>query len=368
MAEQLDYYKVLGVSRSASADEIKRAYRKLAHELHPDKNRGDKQTEARFKQVSRAHTVLSDPQKRAHYDRFGQEEPIGGRHEQAAQHVEEIFSDLFGDAFGGGHSSHTASSRQGPNVRHRVTISLQEVVTGLRKDVTFQRLEVCEICNGSAAAPGTKLRKCTACQGRGEVRLVRGFLAMVQECSACDGRGYIIPNPCKSCRGQGRQSKPRNFNIRIPAGIEDGTMLRVHGEGSAGPPGAPRGDLYVAVHVQELEGFVRQGRDLLCETSISYAQAVLGAKIEVPTLEGKVSMTVPAGTQPATVFRLRGKGFPALERRGGRGDQLVQVALKVPKHVNKKQRELLAAYAHACGEDNVSCDKGFLDKVKELFQ
>lgn len=368
MTSNPDYYQVLGVTSSADASEIKRAYRKLAHELHPDKNKGDKQAEERFKQVSRAYAVLSDPQKRAHYDRFGQEEPLGGGQQQhTSQHVEEIFSDLFGDFFGG-RSQQRSSVQKGPDVRYRVTIKLQEAVTGVSKDITFQRLEQCTACKGSATAAGTRPQKCTACHGRGEVRFVRGFLSMAQECSACHGQGYVITHPCKQCRGQGRERKSHAMTIRIPAGVEEGTMLRVQGEGSAGAPGAPMGDLYVAIHLQQHPVFHRQGRDLVCEAPISYAQAVLGAKIQVPTLEGKVTMTVPPGTQSATVFRLRGKGFPALGGRGSRGDQLVQVSLQVPKRLNKKQRELLAAYAHACGDDNVAYDKGFLDKVKEFFQ
>ncbi|MEM7588619.1 MAG: molecular chaperone DnaJ [Myxococcota bacterium] len=367
MTNNPNYYQVLGVSSSADANEIKRAYRKLAHELHPDKNRGNKQAEERFKQVSRAYGVLSDPQKRAHYDRFGQEEPLRGPQEHTAQDVEEIFSDLFGDFFGG-HSRQKASVQKGPDVRYRVTIQLQEAIKGVSKDITFRRLELCTTCHGSAAAPGTQPQKCSTCHGRGEMRFVRGFLSMAQECSACHGRGYVIPTPCKHCRGEGRESKSHTVTIRIPAGVEEGTMLRVHGEGSAGAPGGPMGDLYVAIHLHKHPIFHRQGKDLVCEASVSYAQAVLGAKIQVPTLEGEVTMTIPPGTQPATVFRLRGKGFPGLGGRSSRGDQLVQVVLKVPKRINKKQRELLAAYAHASGENDVSCDKGFLNKFKELFQ
>lgn len=360
-----DYYKTLGVSPEASADEIKRAYRKLAQQLHPDKNPDDKAAEERFKQVSEAYGILSDPDKRRRYDQFG---AAGGQqpHGDHSEYVEDIFSDLLGD-FLGRSGRRGGRQHRGQDARQDIAIELQEAARGTSKEVRFARLETCDGCKGSGAAPGVRVLRCESCHGTGQVRFVRGFLAMTQECPRCQGRGRIIPKLCTRCRGKGVRAKEHTVTVRIPPGVEDGTLLRLQGKGSSGPQGTPPGDLYIAVHITPHPLFRRQGQDIVCEVPVSFVQAALGAKVQVPTLDGKVSVTVPAGTQPQTVFRLRGRGMPLLQRGSQRGDQLIQIRLEVPKRLNAKQREALQAFAAALGKDSHPQSKGFFNKVKDLF-
>ncbi len=364
--KQQDYYEALGISRTTNADEIKRAYRKLAQKLHPDKNPGDKAAEERFKQVSEAYGVLSDPDKRRHYDQFGH---TGGQqpHGDPSEYVEDIFGDLFGDFFGQSRRRGGRQQTQGQDTRQDVMIELQEAAQGTNKEIHFARLETCDGCEGTGAAPGARIRLCESCRGSGQVRFVRGFLSMAQECPHCQGRGRVIPKLCTRCRGKSVRSKKCTVTVRIPPGVEDGTLLRLQGKGSSGPQGGPSGDLYIAVQIAPHPLFRRQDQDIVCEVPMSFVQATLGTKIPVPTLDGKVTVTIPPGTQPQTLFRLRGRGMPSLQNNAHRGDQLVQVRLEVPKQLNAKQREALQVFASALGEDSHPQSKGFLNKVKDLF-
>ncbi|MEM7494623.1 MAG: molecular chaperone DnaJ [Myxococcota bacterium] len=366
MKEPRDYYETLGVSPEASADEIKRAYRKLAQQLHPDKNPDDKAAEERFKQISEAYGILSDPDKRRRYDQFG---AAGGQqpHGDPSEYVEEIFGDLFGDFFSQSRRRGGGRQPRGQDARQDVTIELQEAARGTSKKVRFARLETCDGCKGSGAAAGVRVRRCESCHGSGQVRFVRGFLSMAQECPHCQGRGHIIPKLCARCRGKGVRGKEHTVTVRIPPGVEDGTLLRLQGKGSSGPQGGLAGDLYIGVRITPHPLFRRQAQDIVCEVPVSFVQAALGAKVQVPTLDGKVAVTIPPGTQPQTVFRLRGRGMPLLQRGSHRGDQLIQIRLEVPKRLNAKQREALQAFASALGEDSHPQSKGFFNKVKDLF-
>lgn len=364
-----DYYEVLGVTRSATEVEIKRAYRKLAVEHHPDKNPDNPHAEEKFKEAAEAYSVLSDAQKRAAYDRFGHGGAGGqgfGFDPQGFSNIEDIF-DLFGfgDMFGGrtGARSRTSAQR-GADLRYDLEISLEEAATGKEQKLQIPRLEKCEVCEGKGTEEGTKPETCVTCGGSGQTRYQQGFFSVMRTCPNCSGKGQIIKNPCKNCHGAGRIEKEKTIEIKIPAGVETGSRLRVNGEGEAGLNGGPTGDLYVVLHVAEHEMFERQGANLYASVPVSFAQAALGAEIQVKTLDGEQPLKVPAGTQTGTVFRIKEQGMPILGGRG-KGDMFVAVTLVTPKNLTKEQRKLLEQLAEI--EDTEFQDESFMDKVRNIF-
>ncbi len=373
-----DYYEVLGVSKSATDDEIKKAYRKLAKENHPDMNPGDKAAEARFKEVGEAYEILSDKEKRQLYDQYGF---AGVDPNFAAQgggfgggfggfggvdfDLGSIFSDFFGGAAGSGGSTRRNGPQKGENLAAQVRITFEEAAFGTEKEVSVSRIEECTKCHGTGCAEGTTADTCPDCHGSGVVRTVRQtmFGTMQQEsaCPRCGGKGKVIKDPCPTCRGKGRVRRNKTIRVKIPAGIDDGQSVRIRGEGHAGTAGGPGGDLLVAVSVQKHNLFQREGADVLCEIPITFAQAALGAELEVPTLDGKVKYTVPEGTQTGTTFRLKGKGIPLLNNAKSRGDQYVTVVVETPRGLNNSQKELLRKFAESVGDEGCTKRKRFLD-------
>ena len=369
-----DYYEVLGVARGAGEDDLKKAYRRFAIQFHPDRNPGDKQAEEKFKELNEAYQVLSDPEKRAQYDRFGhaafqgQQGAGGFGGFDFTQGFEEVFSDIFGDFFGTGRGRSRSRSRRGDDLRYDLEIEFEEAASGTDKIVKFQRLTLCDSCNGSRARGGGEgARTCPNCRGTGQVRSQQGFFSIATTCGQCRGEGMIIADPCPKCQGQGRVRKAVSLSVKIPPGVDNGSRLKLRNEGEAGFGGGPSGDLYVVVHVKEHALFVRQDNDVVIEVPVSFPQATLGAEIEVPTLDGKIKLKVPAGTQSGKVIRLKGKGFVDLHGYG-RGDQLVRVVVETPRRLTARQRELLEEFARVSGEDvNHPMSKGFVDKLKEMF-
>jgi len=370
-----DYYEVLGIEKSAGPDQIKKAYRQKAKKFHPDVYQGDKkEAEEKFKEVSEAYEVLVDENKKAAYDRYGhagvdQEFGPGGFNWQNFHHYEDI-SDIFGEilrGFGGGgggfggsifdeifggRSARSRGPSQGRSIRYDISITYEEAAKGVEKEISLSRNQKCESCSGTGSAEGSSTRQCSTCGGRGQVQQVQstGFARMVRvmDCPDCRGRGTIIENPCPSCRGSGLQKKKNSLKVSIPAGIRDGSNLRLRGEGEAGERNTPPGDLNVIIHLRPHNKFVRHGNDVVHETEIDFIQAILGDEIKVPTLTGKAELIIPPGTQPNSVFRLRGQGFPDLYS-GRKGDELVSVRVMIPKKLNQDQRELLQQYAEMEG-------------------
>ncbi len=366
-----DYYDVLGVPRGAADEELKKAYRRLALKFHPDRNPDDPGAEEKFKEASEAYTVLADPEKRRAYDRFGFEGVgaggPGGFPGGDFAAFGDLFNDLFGDLFGarmGGRSK--GRGQRGADLRYTHEIELREVLTGVETSLAIPRMLRCESCNGSGARAGTKPESCGRCGGSGQAIFQQGLFRISRPCDACRGEGQVVRDPCRSCRGSGRTEGERSIKVRIPPGVEDGMRLRVAGEGEAGISGGPPGDLYVVIRLQPHPLFMREGADLVCEVPIPFVQAALGAEIEVPTLEGRVALRIPEGTQSGKLLRLRGKGLPTLAG-GARGDQLVRLFVEVPSRLTKSQRELLERFASESGTDVSPVTKGFLDKLRELF-
>ena len=369
-----DYYEVLGVGRSAGDEEVKKAYRRLAVQFHPDRNPGDKQAEEKFKEINEAYQVLSDPEKRSQYDRFGhaafqgQQGPGGFGGFDFSQGFEEVFSDIFGDFFGTGRGRSRSRSRRGEDLRYDLEVEFEEAARGTEKVIKFQRLTPCDGCNGTRARGGAEgVRTCPNCRGTGQVRTQQGFFSISTTCGQCRGEGMMIADPCPKCQGQGRIRKPVSLSVRIPPGVDNGSRLKLRNEGEAGFATGPAGDLYVVVHVKEHPLFVRQDNDVVIEVPVGFPQAALGADLEVPTLEGKIKLKLPASTQSGKIFRLKGKGFVDLHGYG-RGDQLVRIVVETPRRLSVRQRELLEEFAKASGEDvNHPMTKGFVDKLKEMF-
>ena len=359
-----DFYELLGVGRDASDGELKRAYRQLAMQCHPDKNPGDKAAEERFKQISEAYAVLSDPDKRAHYDRFGTVPGSSGGFDTG---FGTLFEDIFENFFAGGGRGRRTRAARGEDLQYELKITLEEAATGIETKVQLPRLEPCEVCKGTGGEPGTQRTTCETCRGQGQVRFNQGFLTVARTCPKCQGAGEINRNPCKSCRGEGRQRAERLLGIKIPAGIEDGMQLRLSGEGSGGVHGGPPGDLYVLVRIRDHAIFVRNGAELLCDLPVSFPQLALGTEIEVPVLAGKESLKIPAGSQPNQVLRLRGKGMPHLRGRG-HGDACYRLVLEVPQKLNAKQREALESYEAASGGQRGPLLTSFLERMKKLLE
>lgn len=371
-----DYYDVLEVSRDASAEDIKKSYRKLARKYHPDINPGDKEAEAKFKELAEAYAVLSDQEKRSNYDRFGHAGAdgqgfgdfggFGGGFGGDFGGINDIF-DIF---FGGGGRQRTGPQK-GTDLRLNLELSFKEAAFGVERDIQVPRTESCETCAGSGAAPGTELKQCGVCHGSGQtqqaVNTPFGRMVQSQTCHYCHGKGKIIEKPCPTCRGSGEVRRTRSIHIKIPAGVDNGNRIRLNGEGEPGLRGGPHGDLYVYVTVRPHKIFKREGNDIYCEIPINFAQAALGDTISVPTLEQEVEMKIPEGTQTGAVFRLRGKGISYLNG-GGRGDQHVRIKVVTPTKLNEKQRELLKEFAEASGEPvPQGVEKSFFKKVKDAF-
>jgi molecular chaperone DnaJ len=361
-----DYYEVLSVSKTATEAEIKRAYRTLAVRHHPDKNPGDPQAEEKFKECAEAYAVLSDSQKRAAYDRFGHQGVSSGAggFDPGFSNIEDIFDIFgFGDVFGqrGGRRTNV---QRGADLRYDLEMTLEDAASGKEEKLRIPKLEKCDECSGSGAEKGTTAETCITCAGSGQTRYQQGFFSVMRTCSNCSGKGQIIKTLCKNCRGAGRIEKEKTLEIKIPAGVETGSRLRVNGEGEAGVIGGPAGDLYVILHVAEHDSFERQGENLYSAVPVTFAQAALGADVKVKTLDGEEDLKVPAGTQTGTVFRIKGKGMPRLGGRG-KGDLFVAVTLMTPKTLTKEQRKLLEQLADV--EDTEFADESFIDKVRNIF-
>ncbi len=378
MADKRDYYEVLGVQRGASEDEIKKAYRGLAKKYHPDLNPGDKEAEARFKEVNEAYEVLSDQDKRARYDQFGHAgvNPDfgggagGGGPFQGGFDFTDIFDSFFGGGFSGARRANPNAPQRGGDVQTNVVISFEEAAKGCKKTVDYQQIDTCSDCRGTGAAPGTSPKTCPNCHGTGQVHISQrtpfGVVQSTQTCDRCRGTGKIIESPCKTCGGKGKVRRKKTIEVTIPAGIDDEQVLNVSGKGSAGSNGGPSGDLHVYVSVRPHPIFERRGTDVWCEMPITFTQAALGADVEVPTLDGKVSYHVHEGTQPGDVFRLKGKGIQNLHSRL-RGDQYVQVTVEVPKNLSEKQKDLLRQLDSDTGDRNYQKRKSFFSKFKDMF-
>ena len=359
-----DYYVVLEVSRTASGDEIKQAYRALAMRYHPDRNPDDPAAEDSFKEASEAYAVLSDPDKRGRYDRHGHAAfDMNGPGFEAADFgaVSDILEGLFGEVFSGGRRRR----RSGRDLKYELDISFVEAALGTVKRIDVNRPATCTRCNGSGATPGTPIHKCNVCQGRGQVRYQRGLFAAARPCHGCRGTGRKTPSPCEECKGLGTKLRPEAMNVRIPPGVQDGAVRTVRGAGESGEGG--NGDLHVHVHVQQHVLFKREGADILVKVPISFPQAVLGASIDVPTLDGKVLMKVPAGTQSGKVFRLRGRGIPVYGGYG-KGDELVTVVVEVPREVSRRQRKLITELAREIGDHGSPQQASFLSKLRGLLE
>lgn len=379
-----DYYEVLGVSKTATQDELKKAYRKLARKYHPDLNKDNEEAAEKFKECNEAYSVLSDDQKRAQYDQFGHAAfenggmgggggfgGAGGFGGFGGSGMEDIFDMFFGGQGGRGGSRAKTGPQRGADLRFDLEITFEEAAFGLEKEINLYRDETCDHCHGEGAEPGSKVESCPECNGTGYVRFTQNtmFGQMVNErpCSRCKGEGKIISEPCKECRGKGTVKRNKKLKVKIPAGVDNGSRLRVSGEGEAGAKGGPNGDLYVYLYVKPHKFFERDGTTVLCEVPINIVQATLGADIKVPTLDGQVTMKVPEGTQPGKVLRLKGKGIPSL-RGGSRGDQLVRIKVVVPTKLSEKQKDALRKFADI-SKDNINPEeKSFMDKVKDFFK
>jgi molecular chaperone DnaJ len=364
-----DYYEVLGVSRDASEAELKTAYRKLAMKYHPDRNPGDATAEERFKEASEAYGVLSDADKRAAYDRFGHASTsagFGGSPFAGAADLGDIFGDLFGEMFGGGQRRSTSRVQRGEDLRYDITIEFVDAVFGKETEIKVRRLENCATCNGTGSSSGRGPAVCAQCQGRGQVRYQQGFFSVARTCSNCSGTGTVITDPCSTCRGETRVVREFKMNVKIPAGVEDGTRIRYSGEGDSGRFGGPRGDLYVVLSVRAHDFFERDGYDLHCVIPISFPQAALGAEIQIPALDGEVTLRVPEGTANGKQFRIRHQGVPHLNE-SGRGDLVVEVLVQIPKKLSRTQRELVRQLAESMEVENKPASRNMISKMKDLF-
>ncbi len=376
-----DYYEVLGVERTATEEEIKKSYRKLAIKFHPDKNPGDKAAEEKFKELGEAYEALSDSQKRAAYDQFGHAafDPRarssnagrgGGFHDPF-----DIFREVFGGGGGGGsifdlfgqEQRDPNGAQRGSDLRYDMELTFEEAVLGCEKEISVTKPDTCEVCLGSGAEAGSSPKVCSTCGGRGQVVTSRGIFSIAQTCPRCEGAGRMIDKPCRSCRGAGRRERTSKIKLKIPAGVDTGARLRSSGNGEAGVRGGPTGDLYVVLHVRAHDIFQRDGDDLICEVPISFVHAALGAEIEVPTLSGKSQIRVPGGTQPGTVFRLRGKGVKSVQGHGS-GDLHVRVMVEVPTDLNSAQKAKLEEFAALCDSDVNPSIKRFFEKARNFFR
>ena len=366
-----DYYEILGVSKDVSKGDLKKAYRRLAMKCHPDRNPGDSAAEAKFKELSEAYEVLSEPEKRTAYNRYGHEAfgdmASGGG--GGGGSFSDIFGDVFGDIFGGaGQGGGGRSSVQrGSDLRYTLDLTLEEAVFGIEKTIRIPRLAECEICHGSGAKRGSSPKSCQTCNGQGQVRMQQGFFTVQQTCPRCHGQGRVVTDPCNSCNGQGRKEETKTLSVKIPSGVDIGDRVRLSGEGEIGGNGGPAGDLYVQVNVREHRIFTRDGKDLYCEVPISFTDAALGGELEVPTLDGRVKLKIPEGTQSAKSFRVRAKGVKPV-RGGSQGDLICRVAIETPINLTPKQRELLKELHGTLNhKTHAPRREGWFDTVKSFF-
>ena len=374
-----DYYEVLGLEKTTSADEIKKSYRKLAVKYHPDKNPGDKSAEEKFKELGEAYEILSDPQKRPLYDQYGHaafDRRSGGGFGRGAGFHDpfEVFREVFGGGGGGGifedlfggRTADPSQPQRGDDLRYDMELTFLEAAHGCEKEITVTKAESCETCQGSGAESGSRTRQCAACGGRGQVISSRGIFSIAQTCQQCQGAGKVIEKPCPACRGAGRKEQTSKIKLRIPAGVDTGSRLRSSGNGEAGVRGGPHGDLFVVLHVKAHEIFQRDGDDLLCEVPISFVQAALGSEIEVPTLDGKAALKIPTGTQPGTMFRLKSKGMKNVQGYG-HGDLHVRINVEIPSHLSSTQKAKLQEFAELCNGKESPISQGFFEKARSLF-
>jgi len=362
--EDKDYYKILDVSRNASEDEIKKSYRKIAMQFHPDRNPGNKDAEERFKMASEAYEVLRDPEKREIYDHYGIE-GLKGTGFTGFRGFEDIFStfgDIFEDFFGLGTTQRRRTkARSGADLRYDLKISFYEAAFGKEHEIEIPRNVLCDVCHGTGAKPGTHPTHCPNCKGTGQVIRSQGFFTISTTCGHCRGEGNIIPHPCKACHGQGRVRQTKKLQIKIPPGVDTGSKLRIRGEGEEGERGGPPGDLFIFIYVEPHDFFAREGDDLICQIQISFPQAALGTDLEVPTLNGKKNITIPKGTEPGEILKIKGEGFPKI-RGYGKGDQIIQIIVKTPKNITKRQEEILREFE----EISKNSDRG--EKGRETSQ
>jgi molecular chaperone DnaJ len=373
-----DYYEVLSVSRDASDQELKTSYRKLAMQFHPDRNPDDPSAEEKFKECSEAYQVLSDPEKRAAYDRYGHAafqggagggSPFGGAQGFNGQDLGDIFGDLFGEMFnmgGGGGGRKASRVQRGRDLRYDLTLEFEEAVFGKEKEITIRRMETCTDCKGSGAAKGKAAVTCTQCGGRGQMRYQQGFFSVARTCSVCGGTGTLIVDPCQTCKGDTRVQTEHKILVKVPAGVEQDTRIRYQGEGEAGKFAGPAGDLYVVLNVKAHKFFERDGDDLHCVMPISFPQAALGTELEIQTLDGPAAIKVPEGTQSGKEFKLKGKGVPHLNSHG-KGDLIVEIRVQTPSKLNKQQKELLKQLSETMVVENTPTSRGLFEKVKEMF-
>ncbi len=366
-----DYYEVLGVNRDAGDDEIKKAYRKLAMKYHPDRNPDNKEAEEKFKEAKEAYEMLSDPQKKAAYDRYGHagvDPSMGGGGQGFEGGFADAFGDIFGDLFGGGRGGRSNVYR-GADLRYNLEITLEEAARGAEKTIRIPTVEECGTCHGSGAKPGTQPKTCPTCNGHGQVRLQQGFFSIQQTCPKCHGTGRFIADPCGSCHGAGRVKQHKTLAVKIPAGVDEGDRIRLSGEGEHGINGGPSGDLYVQIHLKPHPVFQREGNDLHCEMPISFTTAALGGEIEIPTLDGAAKLRIPAETQTGKVFRLRGKGIKGV-RSHALGDLLCHVVIETPVHLTERQKELLRELEESSRENAAHHNpraKSWMDRVRDFF-
>ncbi|MBI5207650.1 MAG: molecular chaperone DnaJ [Candidatus Firestonebacteria bacterium] len=371
-----DYYELLGINKNAGPDDIKKAYRKLAMQYHPDRNQDNKEAEEKFKLINEAYEVLSDAHKREYYDKFGHAMPGNGHGFSSSggfsdfTDFNEVFGDIFTSFFGGtaSHGRHHHTAQRGTDLRVDLKISFMEACFGTEKKIKISRLRTCTHCSGTGAYDDKSIKICTSCQGTGQIRRSQAFITISSTCTQCHGTGKTIANLCPECRGNGKISEKTDILVKIPAGVDSGFKLKIHGEGDAGDYGGSNGDLYVMLFVKEHPFFQRQDNDIYCEVPISFVQAALGAEIEIPTLNEKTDLKIPAGTQNGKIFKLRGKGVPLVNGFGA-GDQNIRIIVETPTKLSSKQKELLEEFANLDGQQsNNPLTKNFFDKVKDIFQ
>lgn len=376
MPDKKDYYEVLGVSRSATDDELKKAYRKLAKNYHPDLNPGNKEAEAKFKEANEAYAVLSDPEKRRIYDQHGHAgvngQGFGGFNGAGFDiDLDDLFGSFFGGGFGGSSRRRSRGPRRGANLKYRMTLDFMEAAFGVEREIRINKEDICDKCKGTGTSDGSEPDKCPTCGGTGQVnqqqQTLFGTVMTSRTCTACGGKGTVVKNPCSACGGRGRKQKTKTLHVKVPAGINEGEMLTVRGEGEPGTHGGPYGDLYIEIHIRPHPVFQRDGYNTYCEVPVTFAQLALGTELEVPTIDGRYNFNLKEGTQPSETFTVKGKGIPYVNRNNQRGDHIFRVVLEVPRNLGDEQKEMLNRFEESCSEKNYQKRGTFFQKIKDLF-